>query len=59
MGSGAGWSTNWEWEGTAVQTGPTGKVGVFRDADGTLNMFQDTRSTKRVPLPLPGRIRAA
>jgi Carboxypeptidase regulatory-like domain len=55
MNSGAGWSTNWEWEGTAVQTGPTGKVGVFRDADGTLNMFQDTKKAQNAfRFPYPG-----
>jgi hypothetical protein len=55
MGSGAGWSTNWQWEGDAVQTGPPGKIGVFRDADGTLNMFQDTTKAQNAfRFPYPG-----
>ena len=41
MGSGAGWSTNWQLEGSAVQTGPTGKIGVFRDASGNPNLFKN------------------
>jgi len=41
MASGAGWSTNWELEGAAVQLRPTPKVGVYRDADGNPNMFRD------------------
>lgn len=54
MASGAGWSTNWQLEGAAVQTGPTGKIGVFKDANGNPNMFQDTAKALaafRVPYP--------
>jgi hypothetical protein len=41
MASGEGWSTNWELEGAAVQLRKTPKIGVFRDANGNPNMFQD------------------
>ncbi len=54
MASGAGWSTNWELEGAAVQTGKTGKIGVFRDASGNPNMFQNPDQAIgafRVPYP--------
>jgi hypothetical protein len=58
MGSGAGWPTNWELQGEAVQIGNTGKVGVFRDAQGNPNMFQTTAAAQaqalaafRVPYP--------
>jgi Carboxypeptidase regulatory-like domain len=54
MASGAGWSTNWQLEGASVQTGPTGKIGVFRDSNGNPNMFQDTNKALaafRVPYP--------
>jgi hypothetical protein len=44
MASGAGWSTNWQLEGAAVQTRPTPKVGVYRDANGNPNMFKDPAS---------------
>ncbi len=54
MASGAGWSTNWELEGAAVQTGPTGKIGVYKTASGIPNMFQNTQQAQgafRVPYP--------
>jgi hypothetical protein len=54
MGSGAGWSTNWELEGAAVQTGPTGKIGRFTDASGNPNLFQNPDQAIgafRVPYP--------
>jgi hypothetical protein len=35
------WSTNWQLQGESVQTGPTGKIGVYRDASGNPNMFQN------------------
>lgn len=55
MGSGAGWSTNWQLEGAAVQTGPTGKIGVFRGASGNPNMFQDTtKALAAFRFPYPG-----
>ena len=60
MGSGAGWSTNWELEGQSVQTRPTPKVGVYRDANGNPNMFKDPSisgdARKLLPLSLSGRI---
>jgi hypothetical protein len=55
MGSGAGWSTNWQLQSSAVQTGPTGKIGVFRDSSGTLNMFQNpTQALGAFRFPYPG-----
>jgi len=55
MGSGAGWSTNWQLEGSSVQTGPTGKIGVFRDASGNPNMFQNpTQAITAFRFPYPG-----
>ncbi len=55
MGSGAGWSTNWQLEGAAVQTGPTGKIGVFRDSSGNPNMFQNpTQALGAFRFPYPG-----
>ncbi|HTR24570.1 MAG TPA: TonB-dependent receptor [Terriglobales bacterium] len=55
MASGAGWSTNWELEGAAVQTGPTGKIGKYIDpSSGTVNMFQNpgqALSAFRIPYP--------
>lgn len=44
MGSGAGWSTNWQLEGQAVQLRPTPKVGVYKDPNGVPNMFKDPSS---------------
>ncbi len=41
MGNGAGWSTNCQLEGSAVALRPTPHVGVYRDANGNPNMFQD------------------
>ncbi|MBZ5683110.1 MAG: carboxypeptidase-like regulatory domain-containing protein [Acidobacteriia bacterium] len=41
MPSGAGWSTNWQLQGAAVQTGSVPKIGVFRDSSGNPNMFQN------------------
>jgi len=56
MSSGAGWSTNWQLEGAAIQTGPTGKIGVFRDSAGNPNMFQDTtKASGAFTFPLPGQ----
>jgi len=55
MASGAGWSTNWELQGWAVQTGPTGKIGVFRDSSGNANMFQDpAKALAAFRVPYPG-----
>ncbi|HWY03635.1 MAG TPA: carboxypeptidase-like regulatory domain-containing protein [Candidatus Acidoferrum sp.] len=55
MGSGAGWSTNWQLQGSAVQTGPTGKIGVFRDSSGNPNMFQNTtQALGAFRFPYPG-----
>lgn len=56
MGSGAGWSTNWQLEGAAVKTGPTGKIGAFIDpSSGTVNMFQNpTQALAAFRFPYPG-----
>jgi hypothetical protein len=55
MASGAGWSTNWELEGSAVQTGPTGKIGVFKKSSGIPNMFKDPQqSINAFRVPYPG-----
>ncbi len=55
MASGAGWSTNWELEGAAVQTGAPGKIGVFRDSSGNPNMFQNpTQALGAFRVPYPG-----
>src|SRR5207249_9687190 len=58
MGSGAGWSTNWELQGAAVQTGNPGKVGVHRQANGDPTMWQDVSSTGQAinafRFPYPG-----
>lgn len=55
MGSGAGWSTNWQLEGQSVQTGPTGKIGVFRDSAGNPNMFQTpSQAIGAFRFPYPG-----
>jgi len=55
MGSGAGWSTNWQLEGSAVQTGATGKIGVFRDSSGNPNMFKNpTQALGAFRFPYPG-----
>jgi hypothetical protein len=55
MGGGAGWPTNWQLQGEAVQTGPTGKIGVFRDSSGNPNMFKDTnKALAAFRFPYPG-----
>jgi hypothetical protein len=55
MGGGAGWPTNWQLQGQAVQTGKPGKVGVFLDSSGNPNMFKDTtQASGAFRFPLPG-----
>jgi carboxypeptidase family protein len=55
MGSGAGWSTNWQLMGEAIQTGPTGKIGVYRDSSGNPNLFQNTtEALGAFRFPYPG-----
>lgn len=58
MSSGAGWSTNWELEGAAVETGNPGKVGVHRQANGDPTMWQDVSPTGQAinafRFPYPG-----
>jgi hypothetical protein len=55
MGGGAGWPTNWQLQGEAVQTGPTGKIGIFRDSSGNPNMFKDTtKALGAFRFPYPG-----
>jgi len=55
MASGAGWSTNWQLQGAAIQTGPTGKIGIFRDQNGNPNMFQNTtQASNAFRFPYPG-----
>ena len=45
MGSGAGWSTNWQLEGEAIPIANPGKVGVHRDSNGDPTMWQDVSTT--------------
>ena len=58
MGSGAGWSTNWQLEGEAVPIANPGKVGVHRDANGDPTMWADVSSTGQAftsfRFPYPG-----
>ena len=55
MASGAGWSTNWQLQGGAIQTGPTGKIGIFRDQNGNPNMFRNTtQALNAFRSPYPG-----
>ncbi|HLZ42240.1 MAG TPA: carboxypeptidase-like regulatory domain-containing protein [Candidatus Sulfotelmatobacter sp.] len=55
MGSGAGWSTNWQLQGQAIKTGSTGKMGVFTDANGNPNIFQNTtQAISAFRFPYPG-----
>lgn len=58
MGSGAGWSTNWQLQGSAIEIANPGKVGVHRQADGTPTMWQDVSTTGQAydafTFPLPG-----
>jgi hypothetical protein len=39
-----GWSTNYNLAGEAILVGNPGKVGMYRDADGNLNMFKDVNT---------------
>ena len=58
MGSGAGWSTNWQLEGEAVPIANPGKVGVHRDANGDPTMWADVSTTGQAftafRFPYPG-----
>jgi len=55
MGSGAGWSTNWQLEGSAVQIGPVPHAGVHRDSAGNPNMFQNpSQVATQFRFPYPG-----
>ena len=55
MASGNGWSTNWQLQGQAIQTGPTGKIGIFRDSSGNPNAFQNpTQAAGAFRFPYPG-----
>jgi Carboxypeptidase regulatory-like domain len=55
IGFGQGWSTNWQLQGQGIQTGPTGKIGVFRDSSGNPNIFQDpTQASGAFRFALPG-----
>lgn len=55
MGGGAGWPTNWQLQGQAVQTGNPGKIGAFRDSSGNPNMFKDpAQAIGAFRFPLPG-----
>lgn len=52
---GGGWPTNWEWEGLAIQTGPTGGVGRFTDSNGDPNMFKNVNTAVNAfRFPYPG-----
>jgi hypothetical protein len=58
MGSGAGWSTNWQLEGEAVPIANPGKVGVHRDSNGDPTMWADVSTTGQAftafRFPYPG-----
>ncbi len=55
MGAGAGWPTNWQLQGQAVQIGKPGKIGVFLDSSGNPNMFKNTtQASGAFRFPLPG-----
>jgi len=58
MASGAGWSTNWQLQGSAIEVGNAGKVGVYRQSDGTPTMWKDVSLTGQAynafVSPLPG-----
>jgi hypothetical protein len=58
MGSGAGWSTNWQLEGQAIETANPGKVGVHRNANGDPTFWQDVSPTGQAfnsfRFPFPG-----
>jgi hypothetical protein len=45
MGSGAGWSTNWQLEGQAVEVAKPPKVGVYRQPNGDPTMWPDVTTT--------------
>jgi hypothetical protein len=58
MGSGAGWSTNWQLMGEAVPIANPGKVGVHRDPSGDPTMWSDVSTTGQAytsfRFPYPG-----
>jgi hypothetical protein len=55
MSAGAGWPTNWQLQGQAVQTGNPGKIGAFRDSSGNPNMFKDpAQAIGAFRFPFPG-----
>jgi hypothetical protein len=55
MQPGAGWPTNWELQGLAVQTSNPGRVGVFHDSQGNPTMFKDlTKAASAFRVPYPG-----
>jgi hypothetical protein len=58
MGSGAGWSTNWQLQGQSIEIANPGKVGVHRDAEGNANMWQDVSNAGQAytsfRFPYPG-----
>ena len=58
MGSGAGWSTNWQLRAAAVKTGPTGKIGVlYRSLLGQSQYVpKSDPGTRRVSVPLSRRV---
>ncbi|HKF54493.1 MAG TPA: hypothetical protein VKJ45_03580, partial [Blastocatellia bacterium] len=42
INNGSTWPTNWQLGGQATQIGPV-KTGVYKQADGTVNLFQDAQ----------------
>jgi hypothetical protein len=58
MGSGSGWPTNWQLQGTAFEIANPGRVGQFRDSSGNPVMFKDTSATGQAHsafrFPYPG-----
>jgi len=44
VGTGAGWSTNFSFQGSSVLVGPKPTTGVFRDSGGDPNIFRNPQS---------------
>ena len=58
MGSGAGWSTNWQLQGEAVPIANPGKIGYHRDSNGDPTMWSDVSTSGQAytafRFPYPG-----
>ncbi len=59
VGSGAGWSTNWQLQGQSFEIANPGKVGIYRQSDGTPTMWQNVSTSGQAynsfTFPLPGQ----